>query len=228
MTRPPFDLAAVERATLAGMRDGHRLFQTHRYAADDMAQVRLLLDVLAPPRNATILDAGCGIGEVSRLMAELRPDLFFVMSNISPQQLALCPAGARFAPVLDDCHAMCFDDGVFDAVMFSSALCQMDTSVALREARRVVKAGGALLVNDMVRDSDDGGLMEAALAARVLRPDALRAMIAAAGFDIERFETPPFDDTQFRDMLVRDGLERVLDGISAVIVRAVPRLRCEE
>ena len=91
MTRPPFNLAAVERATIAGMRDGHRLFQTHRYAADDTAQVRLLLDVLAPPRNATILDAGCGIGEVSRLMAALRPDLFFVMSNISPRQLATVP-----------------------------------------------------------------------------------------------------------------------------------------
>ena len=121
---------------------------------------------------------------------------------------------------------MSFDDGVFDAVMFSSALCQMDTAVALREARRVLKAGGALLVNDMVRDADDGGLMESALAARVLRPDALQAMIAEAGFDIERFETPPFDDAQFRDMLVRDGLERVLDGISAVIVRAVTRLTC--
>ena len=44
----------------------------------------------------------------------------------------------------------------------------------------------------------------------------------------QRFETPPFDDAQFRDLLVRDGLEPVLDGISAVIVRAVPRLTCDQ
>lgn len=153
-------------------------------------------------------------------MAELRPDLFFVMTNISPLQLSLCPSGPQFAAVLDDCHAMSFDDGVFDAVMFSSALCQMDTAVALGEARRVLKADGVLLINDMVRETDDGGFMESALAARVLRPETLRTMIEEAGFDIERFETLPFDDGHFRDLLERDGLERVLEGVSPIIVRA--------
>lgn len=221
MSRPPFNLAAVESATVAGMQEGHRLFQTHRYAPDDIAHVRVLLDVLVPPQKATILDAGCGIGEVPRLMSELRPDLFFVMTNISDLQLSLCPDGDKFVALHDDCHAMCFDDCVFDAVMFSSALCQMDTAIALAETRRVLKDGGILLVNDMVRDGDDDGLMESVLAARVLRADALKAMIEMARFGIDRFETPPFNDAHFRELLARDGLEHVLDGISPVIIRAV-------
>lgn len=220
MSRPPFNLRAVERATLIGMSMGHRVFQTHFYAKSDLGQVAFLLDQLNPADGSIVLDAGCGIGEVSRLMSKMRPDLSFVLSNISPYQLSLCPKGEQFLPLLGDCHELDLNDGSIDSVMFSSALCQMDEDVALLEAERVLKEGGVLLINDMVRTNDDGGALEQAIAARVLGQNELVASIEAAGFTIESILTPAFSDTHFRELLAADGIEQLINNVFPIVIRA--------
>lgn len=220
MSRPPFNLAAVEMATVHCVTVGQRVLQTHFYANDDRGQVAYLLEQMQPPQGALVLDAGCGIGEVSRLMADMRPDLAFVLVNVSPYQLSLCPKGEQFLHVLGDCHDMDVNDGAVDAVMFSSALCQMDEQVALAEAARVLKDGGVLLINDMARHTDDGGAMEKVLAARVLPQADLIAAVEAAGFIIESVVTPEFSDNHFRELLADGGIEYLIEGVYPIIIRA--------
>lgn len=220
MSAPPFNLEAVERSTVAAIAHGHRVFQTHRYADDDADQVAYLLDIMAPEDGAIVLDAGCGIGEVSRLMAEKRPDLWFVLANVSPLQLSLCPNGDQFIRVLGDCHALEFDAESFGAAMYSSALCQMDIPIALAEAYRLLKPGGVLLINDMARNHDDDGAMENAIAARVLKQAALIKAVQQAGFIIDKVLTPEFDDAHFRGLLENDGMGSLIDGIYPIIIRA--------
>lgn len=218
--RPPFNLEAVEASTVAGLEAGHRVFHTHRFAEDDQGQVALLLEEMDPPEGAIVLDAGCGIGEVSRLMSEIRPDLSFVLVNVSPFQMSLCPVGEQYLPVLEDCHDLDIADENVDAVMFSSALCQMDTAVALAEAARVLRAGGVLLINDMARTFDDDGSMENILAARVLKEPQLVELIEAAGFTIDSVTAPEYSDKTFRELLAADGLEHLIDGVYPIIIRA--------
>ena len=220
MSRPPFNLAAVEMATVHCVTAGQRVLQTHFYANDERGQVAYLLEQMQPPQGAIVLDAGCGIGEVSRLMAEMRPDLAFVLANISPYQLSLCPDGKQFMPLLTDCHALDINDGTIDAVMYSSALCQLDETVALAEAARVLKEGGILLINDMARERDDDGLMERALAARVLKQDELIAAVEAAGFTITSITEPEFSDAHFRELLAEGGIQHLIDGVYPIIIRA--------
>lgn len=169
MSRPPFDLVTIEAGTPIAMASGHRIFQTHRYAADDQAHVDKLLEVMAPAQSATVLDAGCGIGEVARLMAVRRPDLRFILVNLSPTQLAHCPQGDRFKVLCADYHNLPLPDACVDAVMFSSALSQMDEEHALPEAFRVMRRDAVLLVNEPVRIGGDGAELENLLACRTHR-----------------------------------------------------------
>ena len=221
MTAPPFNLAAVEAATDIALDRGHRVLQTHFYAESEREHIAVLLDAMNPPHGAIVLDAGCGIGEVSRLMAEMRQDLAFVLLNISPYQMSFCPTGERFHAIIGDCHDLDIADASVDAVMFSSALCQMDEDLALAEAARVLKDGGLLLVNDMARSQDDNGAMEQALAARVLTQGELIDAIEQAGFSIETVTTPDYSDAHFRQMLADDGMEHLIQDIIPIIIRAV-------
>jgi SAM-dependent methyltransferase len=221
MSRPPFDLARVEAATLAAMEQGHRIFQTHRFAQTNVEHVAYLLRRLRPPFDAIVLDAGCGIGETSRLMAQLDDDLSFVNVNISPLQLKHCPTGPRFSCVLADFHQLKLPDASVDAVMFNSSLVQMDEAVALSQAARVLRPGGVLLVNELVRiDHGDGRQLEEKLACRTLTPEQLMDAIHSAGFDIDDSWWPPFDASHFAAMLEQEGLGGLLAGLRPLVVRA--------
>lgn len=220
MSTPPVNIQAIDMATRSAMAEGHRLFQTHRYYRDDREQVRMLLDLLRPSYGAAVLDAGCGIGEVARLMREDRPDLTFLLCNLSEYQLSLCPVGDGFIHMQGDCNALALPDRTVDAVMFNSSLCQMNIEQALGHAFRVLVPGGTLLISDMVRTGGDGELMENVLAARVLPFEQLVALVHDAGFH-DVFSIGSYsDDSAFREMLGRVNLGHLADDIDPIIIKA--------
>lgn len=220
MSAPPFNLAVVEASTEAAITAGHRIFQVFRFAETDLEHVKLLLSWLQPPEGASVLDAGCGIGEVARLMHEMRPDLGFALVNLSAKQLTMCPTGLKFTWHQEDCHQMGYRDGSFDAAMYSSTLCQLDTLPALLEAHRVLKPGGTLLINDMVRVGGNAAEMEQLLACRVLPAGRLLGMLESAGFEIEAAEKPDASCDHFRELLRTDGLEHLADPLRPILIRA--------
>lgn len=209
MSRPPFNLRHVEESTRHGLMRGHRIMQTFRYATDDDEHVELLLDMFNLPQHAHVLDAGCGVGEMSHLMSRQRPDLTFLMVNISRYQLSFCPEGKQYTRLQCDFHDAPVTAATLDAVMFNSALVQMDREVALAQAFRVLRPGGVLLVNEPVREL--GGDPA----------DALVAAIERAGFAVIAQYWPEYTDTYFRQLLALDGLESLLDGLRPMIVKAM-------
>ncbi len=227
MSRPPFNLAAVEQATAHAIECGCRVLQTHYYAPSDEEHVAQLLSWLAPAYGATVIDAGSGLGEVPRLMSLQRPDLGFLLVNLSHLQLALGPSdhGARFWRLQADCHDLsaCVPDDFAQAMMFSSALCQMDAPVALAEAFRVLASGGVLLINDLVRSAEANPDLEQVLAVRAHLSATLVRSVEEAGFTIDFVLMPDGDDAHFRTMLSQTGDEALLDGISPIIIRATKR-----
>lgn len=221
--RPPVDIAAIDAATDGAIAAGHRIFQTHLYGDSDTEHVDILMSVMAPPLNAMVLDAGCGIGEVSRLMSAARPDLSFILMNLSVLQLSKCPVGEQYMHLLDDCHATILNDNVVDVAMYSSALCQMDAPVALAEAYRIIKPGGVLMVNDMTHQGDALDKLEQAVGARVLGIEALTGLIRFAGFEVQEVIRPQYDDSHFVEMAGNMGLADQVTGIKPIIIRAVSR-----
>ena len=126
--KPSFNLEAVDMATKVAMDRGDRILQTHWYANTDDGQASYLLAILDPPLNSVILDNGCGIGEICRIFAKKRPDLEFVMTNISSYQLGFCPDGMI---ICCDSHQLNLPSNCVDCVMLSCTLCQLDAEIAL-------------------------------------------------------------------------------------------------
>jgi len=213
--KPNFNLEVVDMATKLAMDKGDKILQTHWYADTDEGQAEYLLDTLDPPLNSVILDNGCGIGEICRIFAQKRPDLEFVMTNISSYQLGFCPDGMI---ICCDSHQLNLPSNCVDCVMLSSTLCQLDAQIALDECYRVLVDGGILLINDMVRNNDNTDL-ETNLAARVVKPQKMRDQIEFAGFTIDQFVVGTGSDSKFRAMLEQNA--HWLDDVQSVIVRAI-------
>lgn len=92
------------------------------------------------PRNARILDYGCGDGINARLLLQ-----FGYTRIVSVDySLRLLRAGQPPNPVAADAHRTPFADAAFDAVLVDGVLHHLEPERALREIRRLLAPDGAL------------------------------------------------------------------------------------
>ena len=96
-------------------------------------------------RPSRILTIGCGTGELERTFEKLGHtvvslDLSFPMLRAAAQHYDLK------ALVHADAHALPFASASFDLVLLPESLGYLEAEVALREADRVIKKGGRVMV----------------------------------------------------------------------------------
>jgi SAM-dependent methyltransferase len=96
------------------------------------------------PRQARILDVGCGDGQVSALLQSMRPDISIRGLDVLPRSCSHIPI-----EIFDGVH-LPFDDGSFDWILLSDVLHHTnDVNMLLGEARRVASQG--VLIKDHYR-----------------------------------------------------------------------------
>jgi SAM-dependent methyltransferase len=131
---------------------GHKVFQIMIIGESMDDHVSELLAFMSPRENAKVLDVGCGVGEVARLMHNERPDLVFTLLNNNEYQLSLCPEG--MTKVLTDMHNGIFDEGSFDAIMVNYTLGFGDIVRLFDEWHEILKPMGILFIYDMEGKND--------------------------------------------------------------------------
>ena len=100
---------------------------------------RRMLELAALPRGARILDMGAGAGEALPLLRALGFDAVGI--DLSPRAPEVLQGNFLAAP---------FEDGSFDAVLSQCAFfVSGDVPGALRQANRLLKRGGKLLLSDV-------------------------------------------------------------------------------
>ncbi len=157
--------------------------------------------------GSRVLDAGCGRGSAAFWLAEnLQCEVLGI--NISTRQLADCQrekrqrglSGVSFLEA--DYRATPFPDASFDVVWACESLCHAEQKSAFyREAYRLLKPGGQLVIAEYVRSARSLRPEQEALLAAWLRPWAIpdldtaeehRQHALAAGFAVfsEKNVTP--------------------------------------
>jgi SAM-dependent methyltransferase len=135
-TAPGFDLARGEH--LASIEEGHFWF-----AARDRLVLRRIRRIAPDP--GAIIELGCGTGRLLPALAGLAPRVVGV--EIQRELLVRAVARGSSAELLRcAADAVPIGDGEFDLVVALDVLEHVDPAAFLREARRLLRAGGWLLL----------------------------------------------------------------------------------
>lgn len=161
--------------------------------------VRPMLDALLAdlPEGGSILDVGCGGGQLAVEIARRRPDVQVTGVDLSPAQVARARkrgAGlaARVRFVEGSALSLPFDDASFDAVASVASIKHWpEPARGLAELARVTRVGGSLAVAEVDRGcrwADAAGFVRGWRLPGPAKPLALvafRALVAGQAIDLE-------------------------------------------
>ncbi|HEY5601618.1 MAG TPA: class I SAM-dependent methyltransferase [Gammaproteobacteria bacterium] len=141
-------------------------YHTRRGAWIGNTEFRLLMKMLNPAQNASVLDVGCGTGYFTRRFAGAG---FHVTGiDVDANMLAYAQAQSRHIPyVRASATQLPFKDNAFDYVMAITSLCFIQEPLtAIREMRRVCRTSVLLgLLNQrslLYKDKRDKGAYQGA------------------------------------------------------------------
>ena len=175
-------------------------------------------------KGKRVLEVGCGNGRISSLLASKADQLI----AIDPDKLKIEEAKARGVGVdfyVGSGENLDFPDNVFDVIIFTLSLHHQDSEQALKEAKRVFKEGGTILVIEPAVDGEVEKLLSLLVNEDQAKLDAQEAIIecglkinqsqnftAKWSFDnIEDLQKSPFDYYEMRfDIQVA---EKILDQV---------------
>lgn len=191
------------RAVLAERRSASRAFFSSTADAWDRLRVELfgaradLLALLALLDDALVIgDLGCGTGAAAEALAPFVRRVIAVDHSREMLALARERLGGRTSVDLreGDLEALPIDDGELDVALLALVLHHIpDPGAVLAEAARAVRAGGRLLIVDMLPHDREAYRQEMGHAWLGFGREMLEAWVGEAGFEHLRFVPVPAD-----------------------------------
>lgn len=183
----------------------------HGYTSQEAQRLYRQAELLAPILHADsnfapgskILEAGCGVGAQTKIIATKNPESELTAIDISSSSLALAKAATKSAGLYNvtflqaDLHQLPFADNTFDVVIICFVIEHLaEPRLVLEELKRVLRIGGQLVAMEGDHGSTffypDSAAGQAVIAAQVQlqmmqggspnRGRSLYPLFAAAGF----------------------------------------------
>jgi SAM-dependent methyltransferase len=170
-----------EYATMFRVEETHWWYQTlHRLI------FQTLDEELPDWRAKEIVDVGCGTGAILKQLGNPEKN---VGIDLAPEAISFCRERGLNNVQQGDILALPFPDASFDAVICSSVLYHQwvsDVEGAVREMHRVLRPGGALLINVPAFPFLYSAHDEAVMTARRFRKGEIRKLLEKQNFKIRR------------------------------------------
>jgi len=145
------DLAEIAKATKALVERGETIFQAYRFGDNDLHHLWRILLWADLPKDCNLIDMGCGVGTVTYVWSQFRPDIRTTLVNLSPEQMAYIDHPRKH---ICDMTSVPEPDESFDAAICLFAIGHCDQVKALKEMARLVKPDGIVFVFDMIGGND--------------------------------------------------------------------------
>ena len=184
-----------------------------------------------PGKGLSILDVGCGTGEMSRMLAEMGHKVTGI--DLSEKMLAVAKAkalpGAEFR--LGDAEKPPFDEGTFDAVVTRHVLWTLPhPEKALEGWRKVLKPGGVCVVIDALwNDSSPGSRLRRKIGdvlILIVEKNDISRDSYTAEMNAELPNSKGVPAEKARDYMEKAGLGSIkvtmLDGLMAIQKKHMP------
>jgi SAM-dependent methyltransferase len=132
-------------------------FFSHFYRVNGQTENSVFKEVLSGIQGGKVLDIGCGSGQFIEILAETL-GAYESITGIDVDESVLLEAGKKFPEesfrfLNANAQSLPFESNSFDLVTVSKALHHVENDrLALSEMKRVLKPGGFLLINEMIRD----------------------------------------------------------------------------
>lgn len=126
-------------------------YDTGKYGAHSRRQYNYILKKISEYKISSLLDVGCGTGEMLRLISERFPKIELTGVDISLNMLdkAKSKIGNMANLILSDSEKLPFDDNSFELVMCNDSFHHYPSPLnVLSEFHRVLKPEGTLLISD--------------------------------------------------------------------------------
>ncbi|HEY1797384.1 MAG TPA: class I SAM-dependent methyltransferase [Stellaceae bacterium] len=185
-----------------------------------------LVELLKPQPHEAVLDIGSGIGGPARWIAAkcgcrlTGVDLTPLFCAAARELIAATGLGDRVTIIEGSALALPVPDGAFDCAYSQNVVMNIEDKLGMyREALRVLKPGGRMALSNLCAGADTGGFRfpvpwaDDASTSFLVTPEAMRADLVAAGFEIVMFrdttaETLP-GTIRNRERFERDGAPRL-------------------